>query len=100
MSQILDRSGLSREHYDALLTGWSQLTLQQYGELDAAGRESCAEPARQHLIDTFDWYISGARLAGDCSDPGTSPLVDASNSSVMATSPHLAAEPAASLVPT
>src|SRR5690625_7747152 len=27
MSQMLDRSGLSREHYDALLTGWSQLTL-------------------------------------------------------------------------
>src|SRR5690625_5825741 len=25
MSQMLDRSGLSREHYDALLTGWSQL---------------------------------------------------------------------------
>src|SRR5690625_3095513 len=90
MSQMLDRSGLSRENYDALLTGWSQLTLQQYGELDAAGLEYCAESARQHLIDTFDWYISGDRLAGDCSDPGTSPVVDASKSSVTATSPHLA----------
>src|SRR5690625_4412658 len=98
MSQMLDRSGLSREHYDALLTGWSQLTLQQYGELDAAGLEYCAESARQHLIDTFDWYISGDRLAGDCSDPGTSPVVDASKSSVTATSPHLADGVGASVV--
>src|SRR5690625_6335294 len=90
MSQMLDRFALSSENYDAILTGWSQLTLQQSLWLNAEGLEYCAEPARQHLIDTFDWYISGDRLAGDCSDPGTSPVVDASKSSVTATSPHLA----------
>src|SRR5690625_646180 len=90
MRWMLDHSGLSRENYDALLTGWSQLALQQSVRLDAAGLEYCAEPARQHLIDMFDWEISGDRLAGDCSDPDTSPVVDASKSSVTATSPHLA----------
>src|SRR5690625_3081415 len=90
MGQMLDRSGLSRENYDALLTGWSQVAVQSSVGLDAAGLEYCAEPARQHLIETFDWEISGDSLAGDCSDPGTSPVVDASKSSVTATSPHLA----------
>src|SRR5690625_6787319 len=63
MRWMLDHSGLSRENYDALLTGWSQLALQQSVRLDAAGLEYCAEPARQHLIDMFDWEISGDRLA-------------------------------------
>src|SRR5690625_7852303 len=69
MGPMHEHSGLSRENYDALLTGWTQLTLQQSLWLNAEGLEYCAEPARQHLIDTFDWYISGYRLAGDCSDP-------------------------------
>src|SRR5690625_6831330 len=91
MGPLLDRSGLSRENYDALLTGWSQVAVQSSVGLDAAGLEYCAEPARQHLIEMFDWEISGDSLAGDCIDPGNSPVVGGSKSSVTGTSPLLVA---------
>src|SRR5690625_6103333 len=79
MGQMLDRSGLSRENYDALLTGWSQVAVQSSVGLDAAGLEYCAEPARQHLIETFDWEISGDSLAGDCSEDRKSTRLNSSH---------------------
>ena len=60
MANMLDRSGLSTTNYDALLNGWSTQTLQQDVTLGAAGLTYCGgEDARQYLIATYNWTITG-----------------------------------------
>ena len=59
------RSGLSTKNYDAILTGWSNLTLQQNATFGAEETNYClSETARQRIIDTFGWTINDAGL--DC----------------------------------
>ena len=60
MSYMFDFSNLSTTNYDALLNGWSTQTLQQNVTLGAAGLTYCGgEDARQHLIATYNWTITG-----------------------------------------
>ena len=60
MLQMLDNSGLSQANYDATLSGWSALTLQNGVELGADGLEYCtAQTDRQSIIDTYNWDITG-----------------------------------------
>ena len=60
---------LSVENYDALLTGWSALTLQQ-GVLFSNNRlQYCtAGDARQSIIEIYGWRIIDAGLALQCNN--------------------------------
>ena len=65
MYQMFDNSNLSTENYDAILNGWSTLSLQPSVELGAGGINYCnGEQARQIIIDNFGWNIIDAGL--DC----------------------------------
>ena len=65
MGGMFESSGLSTKSYDAILTGWTNLTLQQNITLDAQGINYCtSKTARQRIIDTFGWTINDAGL--DC----------------------------------
>jgi len=67
MERMFDNSSLSTENYDALLNGWSLLSLQPSVELGALGINYCnGEQARQSIIDNFGWNIIDAGLAADC----------------------------------
>ncbi|MCC5941835.1 MAG: BspA family leucine-rich repeat surface protein [Balneolaceae bacterium] len=88
MADLLNFSGMLRENYDATLIGWSTQNLQNNIKLGAFGQTYCAEAARNILVNTYNWNISGDELAEVCTDPVQ--IVDADNSSVSATSPHLA----------
>lgn len=87
LSGLFNFSDLSRENYDATLTGWATQDLESSVTLGAFGRTYCAIDARNVLTDTFNWDIEGDALADDCE---SSQIVSADNSSVTATSPHLA----------
>jgi surface protein len=70
MDNMLNNSGLSRENYDATLTGWATQAVQAGVELGAEGLEYCAEAERQILTDApNNWTITGDALAADCSGP-------------------------------
>lgn len=57
---FLNRSGLSRENYDALLEGWSQLNLWDSQTIGAEGVLYCdGTEARQSIIDDFGWTFTG-----------------------------------------
>lgn len=57
---FLSRSGLSRENYDAMLEGWSQLNLWDSQTIDAEGLLYCdGADARQNIIDDFGWSFTG-----------------------------------------
>ncbi|TVQ01050.1 MAG: BspA family leucine-rich repeat surface protein [Balneolaceae bacterium] len=88
MALMLNSSGLSRENYDLTLEGWAAQTVKEEVALGAAGRTYCAVDARDILTDTYNWTITGDEPAEDCTGPVQ--IVDAENSSVSATSPHLA----------
>jgi surface protein len=65
MEGVFDSSNLSIENYDAILNGWSTLTLRPSVELGAAGINYCnGVQARQLIIDNFGWNIIDAGL--DC----------------------------------
>lgn len=59
---------LSTENYDALLEGWSQLTLQNGVTLDiGATTYSCAVgDVRQSMIDTYGWTINDGGATEEC----------------------------------
>jgi len=66
---MLSGSGFSVENYDALLTGWSALTLQQGVNFSNSTLQYCtAAEARQSIIDTYGWVIEDAGL--NCSTAG------------------------------
>ncbi|MGV3762200.1 BspA family leucine-rich repeat surface protein, partial [Parapedobacter sp.] len=58
---MLNNSGLSTEHYDATLIGWSNQTqLPQNQPLGALGLTYCAgADARQKLVEDHGWEITG-----------------------------------------
>jgi surface protein len=69
MDGMLSRSALSVEHYDMLLTGWSNLSLQPGVALGANELKYChAGEQRSRIIQEFDWTISDSGLAEGC-DP-------------------------------
>ena len=59
MSNIFDDNDLSRDNYDNILIGWSQLSTLQTGTiLGAKDVQYCSsKDARKHLIDNFNWNI-------------------------------------------
>jgi surface protein len=64
MNSMFTGSGVSISNYDAILTGWSQQTVQANVILGAAGLTYCSgEAARQSLIDTYGWTITDGGLA-------------------------------------
>ncbi len=72
MTSFFDDAGLSKENYDATLTGWATL---EAGEtrvpsdviFSANGLTYCtAEADRQNLIDNFNWSISGDTKDTEC----------------------------------
>ena len=69
MGLMFWESDLSTENYDAILTGWSALNLQQDVSLGANDINFCtSEIARQSIIDTHNWSILDAGLeSSDCS---------------------------------
>ncbi len=59
MESIFDNAGLTTANYDAILTGWSALTLQPNVIFGAVGVSYCeSESARQSIIDTYGWNIT------------------------------------------
>jgi len=63
---FLANTALSRANYEALLNGWSQLTLQNNVTLDVGTTKytPSAGPARHTLKDTYGWTINdGGRIA-------------------------------------
>ena len=67
LSNFLINSSISVANYDALLTGWSALTLQQGVNFSNSTLQYCtAGEARQSIIDTYGWTITDAGLAPGC----------------------------------
>ena len=69
MASMFNGVTLSTENYDALLNGWSGLTLQSGVTFSGGNSTYCNEAARQTLIDTFGWNITDGGLAENCTDP-------------------------------
>lgn len=69
MGLMFWKSDLSTENYDAILTGWSTLNLQQDVSLGARDINYCvSHQERQSILDTFNWSIDDAGLESvDCS---------------------------------
>ena len=66
MTYMFDESGLSTSHYDALLQGWQQQSLQPNVRFDNRYGYYCkAEDARQAIIDTYNWTFDDS--GKDCS---------------------------------
>ena len=78
MTNIFDNAGLSRDNYDALLTSWSSLTLQQGVTFSGSNLQYCtAGDARQSIIDTYGWILIDAGLARECNDSSElTPITD------------------------
>lgn len=64
---MLEGTALSTDHYDQTLIGWSVQQLQSDIVFWANGLTYCAsEQARQSIIDTYGWSITGDSLSDDC----------------------------------
>ncbi|MBK6265418.1 BspA family leucine-rich repeat surface protein [Marivirga sp. S37H4] len=60
MVQMFSSAGLSMVNYDNTLAGWAAQTVQSGVTLGATGLEYCnGEAARNTLINTYGWTISG-----------------------------------------
>ena len=69
---------ISVADYDALLTGWSSLTLQQGVNFSNSNLQYCtAGNARQSMIDNYGWVIDDAGLAPGCNSGELTPITDA-----------------------
>ena len=68
MSSMFDGVLLSIENYDALLRGWSALSLQTSVRFSVGSNKYCAESARNTLKDTHSWVITdgGKDTAENC----------------------------------
>jgi hypothetical protein len=64
MNSMFQGVSLSTQNYDALLIGWSSLTLQSGVSFDGGGSQysSGAQSARNVLTDVFNWSISDGGL--------------------------------------
>jgi surface protein len=59
MTNMLNSTALSQVNYDRLLSGWSQLTLQNDVVFGASGVAYCQGATdRQSIIDTYNWTIT------------------------------------------
>ena len=68
MSSMFSGVTLSIANYDALLSGWSALTLQRNVTFSGGDSIYCDESARNILVDTYNWSItdSGKDLDENC----------------------------------
>ncbi|AUP80227.1 BspA family leucine-rich repeat surface protein [Flavivirga eckloniae] len=67
MTNMFENTTLSTENYDALLAGWSKRSLQSGVKFDGGNSKYCqGEPARQKLIDDFNWSITDGGKAAGC----------------------------------
>lgn len=73
MFYMFTGAGLSTCNYDALLLGWSALSLQENVNFDAGNSQFSSgnpEAARQSIIDSFSWYINDFGMDIDsCKNP-------------------------------
>ncbi len=63
-SQMLDRSGMGYQNYDATLNGWASQSLRSnviFGAIDIH-YSTAASTARQSLIDNYSWTITDGGL--------------------------------------
>ena len=65
MEGMFEGATLSIANYDALLAGWSMLTLRSGIDFHAGNSQYCNQPARNILTETYDWFID------DEGDPAT-----------------------------
>lgn len=60
MRDMLDDTAMSPDNYDAILSAWSMLNLEDDVEFGAKGLVYCTgEVGRDRLINVFDWEITG-----------------------------------------
>jgi len=64
MVQMLEETAFSTENYDAVLNSWSMLTLKNnvYFSVGTTKYSPSSQPARDVLIDTFNWNITDGGL--------------------------------------
>ena len=76
---FVNGTSISVANYDALLTSWSTLILQQGVNFSNSTLQYCAaRDARQSIIDTYEWVIEDAGLAPGCNDSDElTPITDA-----------------------
>jgi surface protein len=86
MSNMFLGSNLSAANYDSILSGWSQLTLQDSVTLDVDARYCSQEPARDILTDTYNWTINDGGICDSAPDiSSTNPVTGATGVSVTPT---------------
>ena len=86
MSNMFLNSSLSAANYDSILSGWSQLTLQDSVTLDADAKYCSQEPARDILTDTYNWMITDGGVCDSAPDiSSTDPVTGATGVSVTPT---------------
>ena len=67
MSEMFAGVALSSENYDALLEGWSKLSLKSNTVFSGGNSKYCSsEVARQKMIDDFGWTITDGGRDPDC----------------------------------
>lgn len=59
MDQMLSDSGMSQTNYNATLAGWSSQSVHHDVALGADGLEYCTSSARDLLVNTYSWDITG-----------------------------------------
>jgi len=62
---------LSQSNYDALLKGWSALSLNSDLYFSVGDSTYCDEDAREILTDTYKWYIDDGGIDSDCDSSET-----------------------------
>jgi surface protein len=68
MDYMFDNSALSNNNYDAILLGWSQLTLQSNVTAHFGSAQYTQSAARAVLTDTYSWTITDGGV-GDSTSP-------------------------------
>ncbi|MBL6899197.1 MAG: BspA family leucine-rich repeat surface protein [Gammaproteobacteria bacterium] len=68
MDYMFDNSALSNNNYDAILLGWSQLTLQSNVPAHFGSAQYTQSVARAVLTDTYNWTITDGGV-GDSTSP-------------------------------
>ena len=78
MRNMFNGSALSNSNYDAILLGWSQLTLQSNVTAHFGSAQYTQSAARTVLTDTYNWTITD----GDAAADSTSPTITITSSTV------------------
>ena len=66
MNDMFANVTLSTDNYDALLNGWSILTLQEDIRFDGGNSKYCAVTARDSIIEDYRWSISDGGVDASC----------------------------------